>query len=79
MAQRPGGQDPSFAALLDCGSGQAHFREFVGFDIKMKDLEGNMVCRVLGFPSTDRKTGYQLLKKFDDLVAGTIFKDVLLE
>ena len=68
MAQRPGGQDLSFAALLDCGSGQAHFQEFVGFDIKMEDLEGNMVCRVLGFPSTDRKTGFHLLKKFDALV-----------
>ena len=47
MAQRPEGQDPSFGALLDCGSGQAHFREFVGFDIKVEDCEGSMVCRIL--------------------------------
>ena len=37
-----------FGRLLDCGSGQAHFfREFVGFDIKTEDLEGNMVCHQL--------------------------------
>ena len=68
MAQRPEGQDPSFGALLDCGSGQAHFREFVGFDIKVEDCEGSMVCRILGFPSTDRKTGYHLIRKFGGLV-----------
>ena len=68
MAQRPDGEDPSYGALLDCGSGQAHFREFVGFDIKVEDQEGNMVCRVLGFPATDRKTGFHLMKKFEELV-----------
>ena len=68
FAHRPEGEDPSFGALLDCGSGQAHFREFVGFDIKMEDQEGNMVCRVLGFPATDRKTGFHLLQKFEGLV-----------
>jgi hypothetical protein len=40
VAHRPEGLDPSFGALLDCGSGQAHFREFCGFDIKMEDKEG---------------------------------------
>ena len=40
----------------------------MGFDIKMEDREGHMVCRVLGFPSTDRKTGFHLIKKFEGLI-----------
>ena len=68
LANCPEGEDPSFGGLLDCGSGQTHFREYVGFDIKMEDREGHMVCRVLGFPSTDRKTGFHLIKKFQGLI-----------
>ena len=52
VAQRPDRRDPYFESLLDCGSGQAHFREFIRFDIKLEDKEGNMVCRILGFPNT---------------------------
>ena len=79
MANRPPGQDPNFGAMLDCGSAVAHFREYCGFDIKVESKEGFMVTRVLGFPATDKKTGFKLIEVFEDLVKDFNKKTGILE
>ena len=79
MSNRAPGSDPSFGAMLDCGSAVAHFREYCGFDIKVEDKNGFMVCRVLGFPATDKKTGFKLIQLFQDLVESFNRKSALLE
>ena len=79
MANRAPGTDPKFGAMLDCGSAVAHFREYVGYDIKVEDSNGYMVNRVLGFPATDKKTGFKLIQIFQDLVDSFNQKSALLE
>ena len=79
MAHRAPGSDPKFGAMLDCGSAVAHFREYCGFDIKVEDSNGNMVCRALGFPATHKKTGFALIKLFSELVESFNEKTELLE
>ena len=79
MANRPPGADPNFGVMLDCGSAVAHFREYCGFDIKVEGKEGFMVCRVLGFPATDKKTGFKLIQVFQELVEDFNKKSSMLE
>ena len=46
---------------------------------RYKDADGFMVCRVLGIPATDKKTGFKLIKLFEELVEEFNKMSALLE
>jgi hypothetical protein len=43
------GSNPSFGIALDCGSGEQHWKEYVGFAIRFETSSGRLAVRVLSF------------------------------